>query len=305
MAASAKKKEAPEIDVITLKQGHLDAWLISDAPFYCNRMADKAMRELLYPSGRMTQAQKATKLKHAPIAEYRSSPYINRGAGPTRIQMVGAAPKKAMATAALDMPTGVARTQINRLVSVPVDYIPIYGVPKLAMDVVRMANAARTPDIRTRARIDRWATCVPIRYVTPLLNDSKVATLLAASGLLCGIGDWRQEKGGGSYGLYHMTHEDDPELQEIIRTGGREAQDEALKNPVCANDQSEELLAWYLAELQRRGLSPDDQQTEEVEVDLYDEGPDAVERLPIEEGPEGTSMLSTRKRRSNGLGAYR
>jgi len=293
----AKKKDALEIDVIDLKQGEFTAWLIGISPFYCNRMADKSMRELLFPSGRMTTAQKATRLKHAPIAEYRSSPYINKGPGPTRIQMVAGAPKKAMATAALDMPTGVARTQINRLVSVPQDFIPIYGIPRLAMDPVRMANAARTPDIRTRARVERWATCLTIRYITPLLSESKVATLLAASGILCGIGDWRQEKGGGSYGLYRMTHKDDPELLEIIKTGGREAQDEALRNPVCANDQSEELLAWYLQRLAESGLSAENEQTEEIEVDFVDEAPvDLVNALPDDD--------STQPRGGNGKAAH-
>lgn len=261
-------KTTPEIDVITLRKGEMTVWLVGDAPFYCNRMAEKAKRELLMPRGRMTTAMKATRLKHAPLAEYRASPYLARGNdGPTRIQMVASAPKKAIAKAALDMPTGVAKAQIERLVSVPQEYMPIWGVPRLAMDVVRMANAAKTPDIRTRARIDRWATCFTVQYVEPLLNESKVSTLLAASGILCGIGDWRQEKGGGSNGLFRMVSDDDPELLEIIRTGGREAQDEALRDPVCANAESEELLSWYLAELDRRGVSAESEQVEDVEVD--------------------------------------
>lgn len=262
------KTSSPEIDVITLRKGSMTVWLVGDAPFYCNRMAEKAKRELLMPRGRMTTAMKATRLKHAPLAEYRASPYLARGTeAPTRIQMVASAPKKAIAKAALDMPTGVAKAQIERLVSVPQEYMPIWGVPRLAMDVVRMANASKTPDIRTRARIDRWATCFTVQYVEPLLNESKVATLLAASGILCGIGDWRQEKGGGSNGLFHTVSDDDPELLEIIRTGGREAQDEALRDPVCANAESEELLQWYLAELDRRGVSPESEQVEDIEVD--------------------------------------
>lgn len=286
----AKKKDVPEIEIIKLEKGEFTVWLIGDTPFYCNRMAEKAKRELLMPAGRMTTAQKATRLKHAPVAEYRSSPYLNRrGDGPTRIEMVASAPKKAMATAALDMPTGVARTQINRLVSVPQDKIPMWGRPKLAMDVVRMANAARTPDIRTRARLDRWATCLTIRFVKPLLNETKVATLLAASGMLCGIGDWRQEKGGGSYGLYRITHEDDPELRQIIEEDGLAVQDDALRNPVCANDESEELLDWYLAELNRRGLSVETEQVEDIEVDIIDEAPaDMLNALPYNEGEAET-----------------
>lgn len=267
-----------EIDVINLRRGEMVAWLLGETPFYCNRMAEKAKRELLMPHGRMTTAQRATRLKHAPLAEYRASPYLRRGHGETRIMMVASAPKKAIAQAALDMPTGVAKAQINRLVYTPEEYIPIWGVPRLAMDVVRLAGMSKTPDIRTRVRIDRWATRVRVMFAEPMLNESKVSVLLAASGMICGIGDWRQEKGGGSNGLYRLVNEDDPELQEVIRNGGIEAQDEALRNPVCANAESEELLAWYLAELERRGISPESEVVEDVEVDMAPD--DLIAALP-------------------------
>jgi hypothetical protein len=264
----AKTTKSAEIDVINLRRGEMTMWLLGDTPFYCNRLQEKAKRELLYPRGRLTTAQRATHLKHDPVAEYRGSPYLRRGVGETRIMMVASAPKKALAQAAIDMPTGVARAQINRLVYMPEEYIPIWGIPRLAMDVVRQADISRTPDIRTRVRIDHWASRVVIRYAEPMLNESKVATLLSASGMLCGIGDWRQEKGGGSYGLYHAVSDDDPALLEIIRTGGMEAQDEALANPVCANAETEDLLTWFLAERERRGVIPEAAELDEDEAAL-------------------------------------
>lgn len=262
------KSDTLEIDVIDFRRGSMTAWLLGDTPFYCNRMAEKAKRELLMPHGRRTISERATILKHAPYAEYRASPYLRRGDGETRIMMVASAPKKALAQAAIDMPTAIAKAQINRLVSTPEEYIPIWGVPRLAMDVVRQAGINRAPDIRTRARIDRWATRVVVQWAEPMLNESKVATLLAASGVICGIGDWRQEKGGGSNGLYRLVASDNPELLSIIESGGITEQDAALREPECANAESEELLAWYLAELGRRGLSPDDELPEEIETDI-------------------------------------
>lgn len=264
----ARSTKSAEIDVLELKRGQMTAWLVGETPFYCNRVAEKAKRELLLPRGRLTTAQRATHLKHDPIAEFRSSPYLRQGDGETRIMMVASAPKKAMSVAALDMPTGVARTQINRLVLVPEAYIPIWGVPRLAMDIVRQADIGRTPDVRSRAKIERWASRVTLAWAEPLLNEKKVATLLAAAGMLCGIGDWRQEKGGGSNGLFHLASEDDPELLEIIGAGGAEVQDEALRNPVCADSESEDLLAWFHAELQRRGKgSPAEEEETEVDTD--------------------------------------
>lgn len=265
----AAKPKSTEIDIIELKRGQVVAWILGETPFYANRVAEKAKRELLLPRGRLTTAQRATSLKHDPLAEYRSSPYISRDdSGPTRIMMTASAPKKALAQAAIDMPTGVARTQINRLCYVPEAYIPIWGVPRLAMDVVRQADINRTPDIRTRARIDRWASKVTIMFAEPMLNEKKVAVLLAASGMLCGIGDWRQEKGGGSNGLFRLVADDDPDLLQVIAEGGREQQDAALANPVCADSEAESLLAWYIEELARRGKSAPSSVDEDEEVDL-------------------------------------
>lgn len=284
---AAPKKEKPiEIETIELKDASMTAWLLGETPFFCNRMAAKAKRELLMPRGTLSKSQRATRLKHAPFAEFRDSPYIRRGEGETKIMMVGSSVKKAIATAALDMPTSVAKAQINRLVSTPEEYIPIWGIPRLDMSIVRQAGMSRTPDVRTRAKIARWATRVRIRWAEPMLNRTAIGQLLFASGMICGIGDWRQEKGGGSNGLYRVVEPDDPELREVLETGGYLAQEEAMRDPVCANSETEELLQWYLEELARRGLSPETERAEDVEID---EAPaELIDRLPNGEDDKPT-----------------
>lgn len=294
----AKTQKAPqEIDVIELKRGSATIWVIGEAPFYCNRMAAKAKRELLLPRGRLTQTQRATKLKHAPFAEFRDSPYLRRGPGDTKLLMIGSAPKRAIAGAALRMPSSVNKTEINQLVSVPEEYCSIWGIPRLDMSVVRMAGISRTPDIRTRARLDRWAMRIKVGWIEPMLNISKVAQLAVAAGIVCGLGDWRLEKGGPN-GAFRIVEEDDPELSDIIESGGYLAQERALREPECANGETEELLGWYLEELARRGLKPDDEQPEEVEVEpdsefIFGAGEEhlyapngSVQELPIQDQPE-------------------
>lgn len=262
----AVTKKATSIEVIDLKRPEMTVWLVGQTPFYCNRMAEKAKRTLLLPSGLMSKGQKATRLKHAPFAEYRDSPYRRGVVGDTRILMVGSAIKKAIATAALEMPTSVAKTQINRLVSTPEEYVPIWGVPRLDMAVVRQAGMNRTPDIRTRARIDHWAMRVKVNWLEPMLTETKIAQLIIAAGMMCGVGDWRQEK-GGSAGTWRLAEADDKELLDIIAGGGYLAQEEALREPECSNGETEDLLNWYREEMDRRGLSIDDQVSEDIEVD--------------------------------------
>lgn len=254
-----------EIEIIHLKKGEFTAWIVGETAFFANRMASKAKRELLLPRGTMNRAQRAVKLKHAPYAEYRDSAYLRRGGGDTRIMMVASGIKKGIANAALRMPSGVAKSEINQLVVAPEEYIPIWGVPRLDMSVVRQAGISRTPDIRTRVRIDRWAARVRLQWLEPMLSASKVLLLASAAGLLSGLGDWRIEK-GGPFGSYRVVEPDDKELADIIAGGGYLAQDEALKTPECANGESEDLLEWYLEELARRGLKPDDQEPEDIEI---------------------------------------
>lgn len=252
MAKTATRTKTDEIEVQSLQQGEVTFCVLGDSPFYCNRVAEKAKRELLMPRGRLTTAQKANNLKHNPVEEYRNSPYLRRGDGPTRIMMKATAFKGAIAQAAIDMPTAVSKSQINRLAYVVDEFVPIWGVPRLDMDIVRSADMARTPDIRIRARIERWASQVRIRYVMPMLSERSVATLLAASGIICGIGDFRQEKGKGSNGLYGIVPEDDPEYLRVIAEGGTAAQDAALADPTCSNAETEDLLEWFKQEVASR-----------------------------------------------------
>jgi hypothetical protein len=109
-----------------------------------------------------------------------------------------------------------------------------------------------TPDIRTRAILPRWACAVRINFIKPQLNERNLVELLAGAGLLCGIGDWRQEKGSGSYGQFRIADPDDEELAEIMQTGGREAQDAALTKPQCYDDETLKMLSWATEEIARR-----------------------------------------------------
>ena len=248
----AKTTKNTEIDVVTLSQGEVKFCILGVSPFYCNRVQEKAKRELLMPRGRLTGAQKAANLKHDPVSEYRNSPYRRVGDGPTRIMMKATAFKGAMAAAATDMPTTVARAQINRLVWVVGEWVPIWGIPRLNMDIVRSADMNKTPDIRTRAKLDEWAAEVTLRYTEPMLNPQAVATLMAAAGMIIGVGDFRQEKGKGSNGQFTIVPADDPDFLRIKEMGGIAAQDDALTNPVCSDGDTEELLEWFNQELAKR-----------------------------------------------------
>ena len=146
--------------------------------------------------------------------------------------------KSAMSTAALAVP-GIQKTQVQRLVFMPTEYVPLFGIPKLRMDITRSADINRTPDVRTRAYFEEWATELEIHYSAPALSGQSIITLLHNAGIMCGIGDNRQEKGKGSYGTFRVLSGDE-ELPAHLLDG--DAQWDAIQSPAPANSETTELL---------------------------------------------------------------
>lgn len=248
--------ESPELVVNRLDVEQVDLYLLGSTPFIFNRVSEKSKHELLMPrsTGKLTASEKASKLKHDVRTEFLSSMYMHRDdTFPTRLRFPSTAPKKAMTTAALDLP-GVKKAQIGRLVWISGTSINIFGVPQLFMSIVRSADINKTPDVRTRAILPEWACTIQISCVRPILSAVAMANLLAAAGLLCGLGDWRQEKGSGNHGQFELVEKDDPRFLAIVANQGRKAQDIAIKNPATYDDETDEMLTWYDTELARRNI---------------------------------------------------
>jgi hypothetical protein len=131
------------------------------------------------------------------------------------------------------------------------DMADVYGVPHLHMAVTKQAGITGAPDMRTRAIVPEWCCNLKIRFVMPNLNETTIARLLDAAGLVIGVGDYRQAKGKGNYGQFQIA--DRAECEAIIKGGGMKAQDAALANPTCYDSETEALLSAYTAERKRRG----------------------------------------------------
>ena len=250
-----KKASTSEvIDIPKLGKGSVSICIRGTSPLICNRLSEKAKHTLLLPSGRKTSAEKAQTVKHNPIEEYRLSPYLSMNEkSPTAIEMLSSMIKKGMMTAALELP-GVQKSKIGRLTYVENERFPVFGIPRILLSVTRSADMNKTPDVRTRAIIPRWAAMFSISFVTPTLNQVTIANLVSGAGIVSGLGDWRIEKGSGSYGGFEIVDPDDSEFLEIVKEGGRQAQLEALENPVAYDAETEELLGWFDIEIKRRGL---------------------------------------------------
>ena len=243
---ATKKAESGTLHIDALKQGRISLRLIGMTPMYFNAMSAKAKRSLLIGGGKKTAAQRK-EIKHNPEEEFWSSVYRHDHED-TFLCFPAAGVKAGMAIAALETP-GVTKKSVERLVFLPEMRIRIWGKPYLKMDVVRSADINKTPDIRTRAFLPRWCSEIDIAYITPTLNPTSIISLVGNAGLICGLGDFRQEKGKGSFGTFYVAggeghlSKDDQSAWDTITAEGRDVQKAAMEAPEYADEETAELMA--------------------------------------------------------------
>lgn len=248
------KSEVGEITIMEVVRGRMDFCILGTTPLIINRMSQKAWFELLAPKGKKTAVEKQSTMKHDPLKEFRDSAYtIADDESPTLIGGPATWFKQAMCSAALDTP-GAKKAQIGRLVYIPGELVPIFGVPKVFMAITRSADMNKTPDVRTRCILPEWACRVSVTFTKPVLREQSIANLLAAAGFQSGVGDWRQQKGSASYGSFRIVSPDDADFARITETQGRATQEAAMQTPEAYNDETSEMLAWFEVELKRRGF---------------------------------------------------
>ena len=248
------KKTDDTITIIEIKRNRATFNVLGSTPLLMNRFSQKAKQQLLSPPLRKNAAEKATTLKHDPVAEFRSSVYLNRDLDrPTRIHAPAEWFKGALCNAAIDIP-GCAKAKLERLVQVASPQIDLYGVPRLHFGMVRNSDMNRTPDVRTRACFEEWAARIQIDFVSTIIKEKDLTHLFAAAGSIVGCGDWRPQK-GGTFGQFKIVSDNDEDFHRIQQKQGSEAQSEALATPVCFDADTEELLAWFFEEIEGRDVS--------------------------------------------------
>jgi hypothetical protein len=251
-------KKTEELEIVNIKVDEAHVRILGNSPLIYNAMSEKARFTILCGGVKKNAAARAENAKHDVVTEYRNSMYQYRDSDsdvPTRLYFPTGSFKKAIQTAALDMP-GATKRQVGRLCWITEDKVPVYGVPQLLMSVVRSSDMNHTPDVRTRGILSRWACEFTVRSVVPLIKIQDVLRLLAASGITAGVGDWRQEKGSGSYGQFRLVANDidEKEFTTIVKSAGKKQQDNAIEKPDFYDDETEKLYVLYDAEMKRRGM---------------------------------------------------
>lgn len=238
----AKKTEQLVVTPIQNKAIHFKVYGTSG--LYVHSMAAKAKRDLLVgPGPKSRQA-----IKHHPYDEYRDC-FHHRfpQRSPTYLGLPTTTFKQALASASIDT-AGVAKAQTNRLVYVEGEWLPLWGVPELRIDVVRNSDINRTPDMRTRPFFREWATEMTVYYGTPMFTEKNLLTLVVNAGIITGVGDNRQEKGKANFGQFRIvsTDKESETWQRIVDGGGYKEQKRAYDNPIPYDEETSELLDYYV-----------------------------------------------------------
>jgi len=245
-------EEEGERIIINIEVTKMHCCIVGITPMIMHRMSQKTTRELLMPEKKASRSRATLeqRLKHDPEDEYRGA-FHRTIEGPTEFCFPSSGFRKAMGTAAIDIP-GSTKARLNRGMSIENPKVSIWGVPQLYMCPVRQSGMSRAPDIRTRPIFPEWAAILDIEYIKDLFDQSEITNLAAAAGLMVGIGDDRPEKGSGSFGKYRICSADDPDFLRITKSGGRAAQMQAFNNPKFYDDETQELFEWYKIELPLR-----------------------------------------------------
>ena len=229
MAIKKNAEKEVGLSINPLQQTEVSFKIIGTAPLIYNSMSLKAQKTLLMGAARKTAAEKK-QIKHNPEEEFVDSCYIN-GDGSSYLSFPSTGIKRGMATAALET-AGVTKASINRGIYVVGEHINVWGKPYMNMSVVRSSDINRTPDIRTRAKLPNWCTEVTVRYINPTFSQLDITALLVNAGTLCGLGDWRIEKGGPMGGYRIVQTKDDQKIfDRLVKEEGATCQKLALENP--------------------------------------------------------------------------
>lgn len=249
--APRSKTATAEITVQPLKRGSIKLRIIGNTPLFQNRMASKVMQGLLVGTRKKTKAERL-EIKHDPVQEYRDCMEIMPN-GPTALGLRVTAIKAAMCTAALET-AGLTKSSTQRLLFMPGDLVPLYGVPQLRIDMVRSADINRTPDARSRAYMPNWGAEIEIQYIVPQLSATSVVSLLSNAGVLVGVGDFRQEKGKGAFGSFRVLGdgEKSKEWDDLVKNHARKQQLAAIKNPEYADKDTADLMDFFASEVKKR-----------------------------------------------------
>ena len=245
-------KQSKDIVIQQITPAKMTCWVYGPRDtggmgLYHLQMSAKAKLSLSLGSQKKTVAERK-EIKHHFPEEFREAVRVQKGFDPkTDIVLPATAFKSAMADAAL-VSAGVTKTDMQKLITIEGEFVPVYGLPYLKITTMRSADRQRTPDMRARGYMLEWAAKLTILYIKPNLDEEMIYNVLHNAGLVIGVGDGRQGKGKESAGTFRVINERElpKELFDVKK------QRKLMEQPIAADEFSRNLLDEYYRELKKK-----------------------------------------------------
>jgi hypothetical protein len=256
MASHIKSDDEKRIVPVEIRQAMIEYTILGLTPLLYNSISSHVIEQALISQAKKTAAEKAITLRHEPLPEYQRSVYARLldETGPTRLLAPCRWFKAALVSAA-KRSGGATGAELKQLCWVEGDYTDVYGVPQIHIGPEWLGGMTHAPEARIRAIVSRWCCTIRVRYFEPQLNETGLSTLLANAGLMCGVGDRRQEKGRDNKGQFELVKSDDPRVK-ALKHETMKMQDTALRAPTCFDEETQRLLEYYSHEVTRRQMQP-------------------------------------------------
>ena len=225
MPATKKKSAEDIVEIKPIKLERVKLRVVGETPLIVHAWSEKAKRQMLEAQ----QGIKAGKKKDAknPVQDFVSTAYwltpmpeVETFEAFTEAVKNGARfmfPITALKNASVSAPyrMGWTKDKVSMRGSlwlmdqnpngdVPMDMLEIHydGMPEMREDMVKVGMG--TADLRYRMQYTNWHFDVVLEYnKSGQYSLDALVNIINAGGLVCGLGEWRNEK-GGLFGRYHI-----------------------------------------------------------------------------------------------------
>lgn len=223
--ATAKKKTEEIVEIKPIKLERVKLRVVGETPLIVHAWSEKAKRQMLEAQ----QGVKAGKKKEAknPVQDFVNTAYwltpmpeeetyeafVDAVEAGARFMFPITALKNASVAAPYRM--GWTKDKVSMRGSlwlmdqnpngdIPMDMMEIHyeGMPEMREDMVKVGMGVA--DLRYRMQYNNWHMDVVLEYnKSGQYSLENLLNIINAGGLVCGLGEWRNEK-GGLFGRYHV-----------------------------------------------------------------------------------------------------
>lgn len=220
--AITKKNDVIEIKPVIMDSAKLR--IVGDTPLIVHAWGEKAKKEML--DAQMGKGKVKKKEAKNPVAEFACAAYWMDGepdipyaewdeenftelATQARFGFPAVAIKNAAVSAAYRNEMSKDKVSLRGAFSIDGEglmqlvEIKGAGVPEMREDNVRIGMG--TADLRYRPQFNNWYMDITLRYIrNGKYSLEDIINIINLGGFTCGIGEWRNEK-GGVFGSFHVA----------------------------------------------------------------------------------------------------